>query len=109
VCPAFVLRAASHLLFRRFKRPANFKSQSISTEWTPDPLNIFMNVPIVTGLRREEGGGRIASEKPESRSGDFVVLRAECELVAVMSACPNDVIPGVNGGQCVEVEYEVFE
>lgn len=67
-----------------------------------------MNVPIVTGLRREQGGGRIASVKPESKAGDFVVLLAECDVVAIMSACPNDVIPGVNGGNCVEVEYEVM-
>jgi uncharacterized protein YcgI (DUF1989 family) len=68
-----------------------------------------MNVPIVTGLRREEGGGKIASMKPESGAGEFVVLQAECEVLAIMSACPNDVIPGVNGGNCVEVEYEVFD
>lgn len=84
------------------------KLQSISPEWTPDPLNIFMNVPIVTGLRREEGGGRIESVPPESRPGEYVVLRAECDVLAVMSACPNDVIPGVNGGKCVDVEYEVL-
>lgn len=66
-----------------------------------------MNVPVVTGLRREEGGGRIESAVPESKAGEYVVLRAECEVIAIMSACPNDVIPGVNGGNCVEVEYEV--
>lgn len=68
-----------------------------------------MNVPIISGLRREEGGGKIASVKPESKAGDFVVLRAECDVLAIMSACPNDVIPGVNGGNCVEVEYELLE
>lgn len=68
-----------------------------------------MNVPIVTGLRREDGGGRIESVTPESKAGEFVVLRAECEILAIMSACPNDVIPGVNGGNCVGVEYEVYE
>ena len=67
-----------------------------------------MNVPIVTDLRREEGGGRIASVKTESKAGDFVVLQAEYDVLAILSACPNDVIPGVNGGNCVEVEYEVL-
>lgn len=68
-----------------------------------------MNVPIVTGLRREEGGGKITSEKAESRAGDFVVLQAECEVLAIISACPNDVIRGVNDGNCVDVEYEVID
>lgn len=68
-----------------------------------------MNVPIVTSLEREEGGGRIKSVPPDSNPNEYVVLRAECEVLAVMSACPNDVIPGVNGGKCVEAEYKVVE
>jgi uncharacterized protein len=81
--------------------------QAISDERKPDPLNTFMHVLVVTGLRREEGGGKIECFPPQSRAGEDVVLGAECEVLAVMSACPNDVIPGVDGGNCVSVEYEV--
>jgi len=33
---------------------------------------------------------------PESRPGDDLVLRAEIDLVAVFSACPQDITP-ING------------
>ncbi|KAJ9615811.1 hypothetical protein H2200_001888 [Cladophialophora chaetospira] len=85
-----------------------FKPGSISDEWTPDPLNVFMNVPIVTSLDPKLGGGRIASVPPESKAGEYIVLQAELDCVAVMSACPNDVIPGVNAGVCTTAEYEVL-
>jgi uncharacterized protein YcgI (DUF1989 family) len=80
----------------------------ISSEWTPDPLNVFMNVPVTTPLDRASGGGRIECVPPHSRPGEYLVLRAEVDCVAVMSACPNDVIPGVNAGRCTGVEYEVL-
>jgi uncharacterized protein len=35
-------------------------------------------------------------EEPRSRPGDLVRLRAETDLIVVMSACPQDLVP-VNG------------
>ncbi|KAK7894891.1 hypothetical protein LTR67_005630 [Exophiala xenobiotica] len=83
-------------------------SMRVSDEWTPDPLNVFMNVPITTGLDRDAGGGRIECRPPQSKRGEYIVLRAERDCLAVMSACPNDLIKGVNAGECVGVEYEVL-
>ncbi|KAK5273775.1 hypothetical protein LTR99_007655 [Exophiala xenobiotica] len=83
-------------------------SMRVSDEWTPDPLNVFMNVPITTGLDRNSGGGRIECRPPQSKRGEYIVLRAERDCLAVMSACPNDLIKGVNAGECVGVEYEVL-
>ncbi|KAK5457081.1 hypothetical protein LTS15_004862 [Exophiala xenobiotica] len=83
-------------------------SMRVSDEWTPDPLNVFMNVPITTGLGRDSGGGRIECRPPQSKRGEYIVLRAERDCLAVMSACPNDLIKGVNAGECVGVEYEVL-
>ncbi|KAK5198721.1 hypothetical protein LTR92_001192 [Exophiala xenobiotica] len=83
-------------------------SMRVSDEWTPDPLNVFMNVPITTGLDRNSGGGRIECRPPQSKRGECIVLRAERDCLAVMSACPNDLIKGVNAGECVGVEYEVL-
>ena len=97
-----------HLALRGAAAAGLFKPGSISDEWTPDPLNVFMNVPIVTALDRNAGGGRIESKPPESKAGEYIVLRAEVDCVAVMSACPNDVIPGVNAGVCTHAEYEVL-
>ena len=97
-----------HLALQAASSEGAFLPGSISDEWTPDPLNVFMNVPVTTALDRDSGGGKIKSRPPESKAGEYIVLRAERDCLAVMSACPNDVIPGVNAGKCAEVEYEVF-
>ena len=55
----------------------------------PCPLNLWMNIPVGPG-------GRISFEPPASKPGDHVVLRAEADCIAVMSACPQDLTP-VNG------------
>lgn len=55
----------------------------------PDPLNLFMNIPISNNLE-------IAFAEPVSRPGDWVTLRAERAAVIVFSACPMDLIP-ING------------
>jgi uncharacterized protein len=98
-----------HLALRQAADDGVIGKGLISEEWTPDPLNVFMNVPIVTGFGRDDGGGAIECRKPESKAGDYVVLRAEVDVVLVMSACPNDVIKGVNDGRCTEVVYEILE
>jgi uncharacterized protein YcgI (DUF1989 family) len=49
----------------------------------PDTFNAFMNVPV--GL-----DGSLRIETPLSRAGDHVDLRAECDLIAAVAACPAD-------------------
>ena len=56
----------------------------------PAPLNIWMNVPL-------KADGSTSFEPPVARAGDRISLRAETDLIAVMSACPQDMTP-VNGG-----------
>jgi uncharacterized protein YcgI (DUF1989 family) len=67
----------------------------------PAPLNIWMNNPVGTD-------GRIGWRPPVSRPGDFVVFEARMDCVAVMSACPQDLVP-VNGENCLptELQFEV--
>jgi uncharacterized protein len=55
----------------------------------PAPLNLFMNVPWAPD-------GSLTFAPPRSRPGDLVRLRAETEVIVVLSACPQDLIP-VNG------------
>jgi uncharacterized protein YcgI (DUF1989 family) len=50
---------------------------------TPCPLNLWENA-----LVQPDGGQVIAP--PVSAPGDYIVLRAELELVVVLSACPQD-------------------
>lgn len=55
----------------------------------PAPFNIWMNIPVVED-------GTYTWEAPVSQPGDFVVLKALEDCVAIMSACPQDMTP-VNG------------
>lgn len=67
--------------------------------WTPEPLNVFMNVPWSTD-------GSLQVCQPVCRENDFIVLEALTECLVVMSACPNDLMD-TNGGKCGPIEYEV--
>jgi uncharacterized protein len=68
----------------------------------PAPLNLWMNIPIGPD-------GRIEWGEPLSRPGDRVVLRAQMDCVAVLSTCPQDMVP-INGAACrpTEVHYRVL-
>lgn len=68
--------------------------------WTPDPLNLFMNVIVK--------GNKLQNLEPQSKPGDYVVLRAEQECVVFMSACPMDVT-ACNGGKPTSAEFEVLD
>lgn len=65
--------------------------QNIEIAFTPAPLNLFMNTPIVDD-------GAIERHPPTSSPGDHVTLRAEMDLLLVLSACPHDISP-INGAE----------
>ncbi|KAI0150167.1 polysaccharide deacetylase family protein [Xylariaceae sp. FL1272] len=79
----------------------NFPGVNIADDWTPDPLNLFMNVAI-----DHRGGLDIRS--PKSDKGQYVVLEALADLVIVMSSCPQDMEP-VNDGKPADCEYEILD
>jgi len=60
---------------------------------TPSPLNLFMNIPV-------RADGTLSFEAPVSTPGSHVKLRAEIDLVIVLSACAQDMVP-VNGEDCI--------
>jgi uncharacterized protein YcgI (DUF1989 family) len=66
----------------------------------PQPLNLWMNIPV-------KPDGVIAWGEPLSKPGDYVILRAEMDVVVAMSACPQDILP-INSGKPVEVHYEIL-
>src|SRR5476649_64790 len=68
---------------------------------TPSPLNLFMNIPWTTQ-------GDLSFEPPVSTPGCYVVMRAEMDLIAAFSACPQDILP-INGraGKPVEAHFVV--
>ena len=51
---------------------------------TPSPFNIFENVQI--GKH-----GSLSIEAPVARAGDAITLRAELDIVLVLSCCPMDI------------------
>ncbi len=68
---------------------------------TPSPLNLFMNIPWTPA-------GELAWGEPVSKPGDYVVLRAELDLIVAFSACPQDILP-INGrsGQPTEAHFRI--
>ncbi len=64
----------------------------------PAPFNLWMNVPVTL-----QGDTHFAP--PVSRPGDTLVLQAQYDLIAVMSACPQDITP-VNGAACASEALE---
>ncbi|MGI9407759.1 MAG: DUF1989 domain-containing protein [Hyphomicrobiaceae bacterium] len=66
---------------------------------TPSPFNLWMNIPVAAD-------GSTSWGEPVSKPGDYVVFQAEMDCIAVMSCCPQDILP-VNSGNPVEVHYQV--
>ncbi|MEP0155591.1 urea carboxylase-associated family protein [Pseudophaeobacter sp.] len=71
----------------------------LSSPHTPAPLNLFMNYPV-------GADGGFARKPPVTRPGDYVAFRAERDIVLVLSACPQDLIP-INGETRMPTEAHV--
>lgn len=61
----------------------------VEHRFTPASLNLFMNVPV-------QPDGAVDRLPPATSAGDNVVLRADIDLILVLSACPQDITP-ING------------
>ena len=61
----------------------------------PQPLNLFMNIPIGADFSLTQGA-------PAGAPGDFVTLRALMDCVVALSSCPQDMTP-INGGRPADV------
>ncbi|OZI59726.1 DUF1989 domain-containing protein [Bordetella genomosp. 11] len=68
------------------------KPLGIDAGYVPTPLNLFMNT-----LFHDHREMEVA--EPRARPGDSVTFRAEQDCIAVMSACPQDMVP-VNAHGC---------
>jgi hypothetical protein len=69
---------------------------------TPSPLNLFMNIPWTNA-------GGLSFEAPVTKPGDYILMRAEMDLVIAFSACPQDILP-INGElrEPVEAHFEII-
>jgi uncharacterized protein YcgI (DUF1989 family) len=66
----------------------------------PQPVNLFMNIPI-------EPDGRLGWQPARSKAGDAVTLRAAIDCVVAVSACPQDLVP-INGRGPTPILLEVL-
>lgn len=65
----------------------------------PQPVNIFMNTPPMPD-------GTIEWRQAPSRPGDAVTLRAEMDVIVIVSSCPMDLI-SISGGGLTDLQLEV--
>ncbi|KAF4956726.1 hypothetical protein FSARC_11494 [Fusarium sarcochroum] len=79
----------------------DFPDIKVTDDWAPGPLNLFMNVAV-------DHHGGLNVRAPTSDKGQYVILRAETDLVVVMSACPQDMV-NVNADGPADCEYRVIE
>lgn len=75
-------------------------SIGVALSEVPCPLNLWMNTPPLED-------GNMMWLPPVSRPGDQVTFRAEMDLVAVVSACPMDLLP-INGEDAVPRSLSVM-
>jgi uncharacterized protein len=61
-----------------------------------------MNIPVHVDRKT------ISFEAPTSKPGQYIVLRAEMDLVVVFSACPQDILK-INCGKPVDAHYQIIE
>lgn len=77
----------------------NLIMKFLESGWVPDPLNLFMKVDI--------HGNILQCLNPESKAGDYIVLKAEQECIMIMSACPMD-LSACNGSEPSSAKFEVI-
>lgn len=64
------------------------------------PFNLFMNTVI-------DPSGKVSVERPLSKAGDYVELRAEMDLIIAISACPCSESV-CNGDKCTPIAVEIL-
>jgi len=63
------------------------------------PFNLFMNTVI-------DSSGKVSVERPLSKAGDYIELRAEMDLIIAISACPCSESV-CNGYKCTPIAVEI--
>ncbi|MGE0240817.1 MAG: DUF1989 domain-containing protein [Parvibaculaceae bacterium] len=74
--------------------------ENIEIDFVPDPVDLFQN-------SLPQSNGRIDVLSSINPPGAYVKLRAERDLLLVVTACSVDFHP-TNGGMCTEIEVEIM-
>jgi uncharacterized protein YcgI (DUF1989 family) len=76
-----------------------FASFGIPADRISTTFNIFMNVSV-------DAAGRLTVGVPASRSGDYIDLRAEMDLICGLTACSAE---GSNNGTFKPIDYAILD
>jgi uncharacterized protein len=75
------------------------RAEMVSLPFTPQPWNLFTNFFINTD-------GTFTVKAPATRPGDYVILRAELDVLIAVSACPQD-LNDTCGGNPTDIAIEI--
>ncbi len=79
---------------------AGMKELGLTPPEVPSPWNMWMNIPV-------RPDGSIAFLPTVSKAGDYVLLRAEMDVVMAFSSCPQDILP-INSQKPVACHFQVL-
>lgn len=98
-CAENLVLALKELNERAGLKGAKGVGAEVTINNVPAPLNLFMNVPW-------DEQGDLNFKSPKTKAGDFVRLRAERDVVVVLSSCPMDVTD-INGKKIDDAHFLV--
>jgi uncharacterized protein YcgI (DUF1989 family) len=100
-CAENLVLALKELNERAGLKGAKGVGADVTINNVPAPLNLFMNIPW-------DDDGDLGFKAPKGKPGDYVRLKAERDVVVVMSACPQDILD-VNNKKPTDAEFIVEE
>lgn len=77
----------------------NLKPFGIEPDDVPTAFNIFMNVQF-------DADGKLSVDPPQSKAGDYVLFRAEIDLIVALTACSAE---DSNNGSFKPIHYEILD
>ncbi len=83
----------------------NFRKATEGFGWTPqevpDPVDWFQNTPV-------DAAHRLSSGPSPTQPGDHVVLRAEMDVILIVTSCSWDLpVSLINGERCTPIRVDV--
>jgi len=80
---------------------AGLAELGFTVPFTPASINLFMNIPW-------QQDGSLSFDPALSKPGDYLILRAEIDVIAVMSCCPQDILD-INSQTTTEAHFEILD
>ncbi|KAK4553141.1 hypothetical protein LTR86_009868 [Recurvomyces mirabilis] len=100
-CSENLVLALKELNERAGLKGAKGVGADVTINSVPAPLNLFMNIPW-------DDEGDLGFKAPKGKAEDYVRLKAERDVVVVMSACPQDVLE-INAKKPTDAHFIVEE